>query len=93
MIIKCLFCDYHKSKSAPPNLLKVSSDPNLPEEDQMLWTQRFVETMGISGLVSVKIHMGRMHKGEFISGMMPAFGWEKSELEIINSHKKEKVNV
>lgn len=91
MITKCNYCDYQKSTPAPENLLRVSY--NEPEgKEKAIWMERLIKTMGFSDYHSVKIHMGRKHKGLFKPGESPTGIWEQRELEImkgVENHGKE----
>lgn len=84
MITQCNFCDYSKETPAPKNLLAISASPNQPQEDQELWQRRLVITMGTADYSSVKIHMGRMHKGLARKGEQPKQIWTEEEVKIVN---------
>ena len=83
MITKCNYCDYQRSTPAPENLLRVAYNEPENSEDKALWMERLIKTMGFADFHSVKIHMGRKHKGQFTKGEVPTGEWEPRELEIM----------
>lgn len=64
MKLNCLYCDYGYEVSAPQNIMRILSDPDLPIEDYMLWMDRFVKTIGFKEYNGMLIHTGMMHRGK-----------------------------
>jgi hypothetical protein len=63
MITRCPYCSYAKPEqplSLP--ILAVLNEPDLPEEDRMLWTHRLVMHQGLKDYRSISVHVGMMHK-------------------------------
>jgi hypothetical protein len=83
MITKCQFCDYYKDTPLSLIILEVASDPELPEEDKMLWIKRLAESSGTVDWNGVKIHMGKMHKDKTYFGIWPITIWSEEEVNLI----------
>ena len=89
MISKCRFCDFKRETELPPNILSILAQPDLPAEDMALWAERMYKVTGFYDWNGVKVHMGRMHKGDAYYGMWPDTSFSKTEKEIINDSKKQ----
>lgn len=81
MTINCPYCVYCKNKPLPEFILTILSDPDLPSEDYILWMSRMMKQVGFNSYASVKVHIGRMHKGVPND---PNFDFAQSEVAIMN---------
>lgn len=91
MKVKCPYCDYIKPDepmSIP--ILKVLHTPDIALEDYMLWTERLVRDSfnkyGTKSYSGVKVHIGRMHKGEY---NVPTHELNKGELAVVKGESNE----
>lgn len=64
MTMRCPYCEYEYVIMPPLSILAVLGDPELPQEDYMLWMERFIKSIGIKEYQGMLIHEGIKHKGE-----------------------------
>lgn len=85
MIVKCQFCEYQREQKLSLDILRVLAEPDLPEEDYLLWMLRLVKHSGLTSYNSVKIHMGRKHQDKTFKYIQPAYELNTNEAKIISS--------
>ena len=78
MITKCRFCSYYKSTPVNLRALTKLLEPDLPEEDYMLFLDKICKP-GMRDYLAVKIHMGKMHKGSTYAYLSPIHLFDERE--------------
>lgn len=83
MVTKCRFCDFYRETKLSRKILNKLAEPDLPEEDYMLFMERLVKGSTLKDYTSVKIHMGMKHKEDTYKYISPITLLDPIELKII----------